>query len=257
MLVPIPMELDEELSLVPLSCSFDSPELPFPECRLGRKTTKHNGHLHGHQHSKQTKNDDKECKNPSNSLPGEQKPNGPYEDGVRGEIVRQQAVVIPNSRRPELNKISVGGVRIYFIHACRRSIPSSLFDVDLPLFVASQRSSHRLEPQILNRISRNGSRVLLPFPGCAEANPGVSFCQELVYGAGTGRGGELAGLLRSKPDELPRFFLHAIARKPSFSVSEHFSFAASSPDAQTSFAPSATHLLRPPNAFSRSGSSVG
>src|SRR5215472_17129841 len=62
MLVAIPMEIDEELSLVPLSSSFDSPELPFPECRLGRKTTKHNGHLHGHQHSKQAKNDDKECK---------------------------------------------------------------------------------------------------------------------------------------------------------------------------------------------------
>ena len=171
MLVAIPMEIDEELSLVPLFSSFDSPELPFPECRLGRKTTKHNGHLHGHQHSKQTKNDDKECKNPSNSLPGEQKPNGPYEDGVRGEIVRQQAVVIPNSRRPELNKIPIGGLRIYLIHARRRSIPSSLSVVDIPLFVASQRSSLRLEPQILNRISRNGSRELLPFQGAQRLIP--------------------------------------------------------------------------------------
>ena len=196
MLVTISMEIDEELSLVPISSSFDSPELPFPESRLGCKPTEHNGHLHGHQHSKQTKNDDKECKNPSKSLPGEQKANGPYEDGVRGEIVGQQAVVIPNSRRPELNEIPIGSLRIYFIHACRRSIPSSLSVVDIPLFVVAQRSSNRLEPQTLNCVSRKSSRKLLPFPGCAEANPRVSFCQELVYGAGTGRGGRLARLMR-------------------------------------------------------------
>src|SRR5262245_13836116 len=117
MLVAISMEIDEEPSLVPLCSTFDSPELPFPQCRLGCKTTEHNGHLHGHQHSKQTKNDDKECKNPCESLPGEQKANGPYEDGVRGEIVRQQAVVIPNPRRPELNKIPICGLPIYLIHA--------------------------------------------------------------------------------------------------------------------------------------------
>jgi len=68
MLVAIPMAIDEELSLVPHSSSFDSLELPFPDCRLGRKTTKYNGHLHGHQHSKQTKNDDKECKKPKSEL---------------------------------------------------------------------------------------------------------------------------------------------------------------------------------------------
>lgn len=68
--------------------------------------------------------------------------------------------------------------------------------VVIPLFVASQRSSNRLEPQILDCVARNGSSDRLPFPGCAEANPGVSFCQELVYGAGTGRGGPRAGLMR-------------------------------------------------------------
>src|SRR5262249_20291035 len=136
MLVAISMEIDEELSLGPLLSTFDSLELPFPQCRLGRKTTKHNGHLHGHQHSKQTKNDDKECKNPCESLPGEQKPNGPYKDGVRGEIVRQQTVVIPNPRRPELNEIPIRGLRIYLIHACSRSIPSSLSVVDIPLLVS-------------------------------------------------------------------------------------------------------------------------
>jgi len=80
MLVAISMEIDEEPSLVPLCSTFDSSELPFPECRLGCKPTKHNGHLHGHQHSKQTKYDDKECKNPCESLPGEQKANGPDKD---------------------------------------------------------------------------------------------------------------------------------------------------------------------------------
>lgn len=84
--VAIPMEIDKQLGLVPLSRSFNTTELPFPQRRLSREATQHDGHLQCHEHAEEAQDHDEYRKDQRDRLPGEEKADRSDEDGVRRQI---------------------------------------------------------------------------------------------------------------------------------------------------------------------------
>ena len=116
-LIAIPMQVDKEFRLCPVSLTFHSTELPFPQRRLCRKAAKHNGHLHGHEHAEQAQDDDKQHEDHCDGLPGKEKADRCHKDRVRRQIIRKQAVVVPDARCPEFEKILVRSLQVSLVHA--------------------------------------------------------------------------------------------------------------------------------------------
>ena len=111
------MQVHKEFRLCPISRAFHSTELPFPQRRLGRKAAKHNGHLHSHEHAEQAQDDDEQRKDHGEGLPGKEKADRCYKDRVRRQIIREQAVVVPDARCPEFQKILVSALQVSLLHA--------------------------------------------------------------------------------------------------------------------------------------------
>src|SRR5215467_2297512 len=71
--IAVPVEIDEEFRLFPMSGTLYTTQLPFPQQRLGRKAAKHYGHLQNHENAEETKDDHEQRKDQRGGLPCEKK----------------------------------------------------------------------------------------------------------------------------------------------------------------------------------------
>jgi len=104
-LVPVSVKIEKEFRLVPAGIAFDTSETPFPQGGLGRETAKHDGHLQCHEHAEEAQDNDQQCEYQCQGLPGEKKPDGCDKNRIGREIVRQEAVVIPDARCPQIEEM--------------------------------------------------------------------------------------------------------------------------------------------------------
>lgn len=91
------LKSDKELRFGPTRVELDASKLPFPEGYLGRKPPKYNRHLQDHENTEYAQNQTQEGKEKRGGLAGEDKPNRGNKDGIRRQIIRQEAVVITDS----------------------------------------------------------------------------------------------------------------------------------------------------------------
>ena len=98
--VPVSVKIDKEFRLIPADIAFDTAETPFPQGGLGGETAKHDSHLQCYEHAEEAQDNNEQREGQCEGLPGEEKADGRDENRVGCEVVRQETVVIPDSRCP-------------------------------------------------------------------------------------------------------------------------------------------------------------
>jgi hypothetical protein len=76
---------------------FTTSQVPFPQGYLGGKSSEHNRHLQDHEYTKCAQNQAHERKEKRGGLAGEDKPNRSGKDGVRRQVIGQEAMVIADA----------------------------------------------------------------------------------------------------------------------------------------------------------------